>query len=98
MSQNPARHGSHAKSEDEDVIDIETRRPGHRKDRGPRRPANDDGGGSPEGPDQDEFQLIGDNDLGPADLGPIDPSAPDPDADSGRIRQISRGGLRDTRQ
>lgn len=96
MSQNEARHGSHAKSEDEDdnVIDIKTRRPAHRQD---RRPA-DDGGPSPDEPDQDEFELIGDNDLGPADLGPIDPNAPDPDAESGRVRKITRGRLRDTRQ
>jgi hypothetical protein len=98
MSHNAARHGSHPESEDADVIDIETRRPGHRQDRGPRRPASDGGGGNPDEPDQDEFQLIGDNDLGPADLGPIDPNAPDPDTDSGQIRKIARDGLRDTRQ
>ena len=35
---------------------------------------------SPDEPDDDEFELIGDNDLGAADLGPLGPTAPDPDA------------------
>lgn len=97
MSQNAARHGSHAKSEDEDVIDLETRRRERRERQRPHQPADDDGV-SPDEPDQDDFELIGDNDLSPADLGPIDPNAPDPDADSGRIRKITRGRLRDTRE
>jgi hypothetical protein len=45
---------------------------------------------SPDEPDEDEFPLIGDNDLGAADLGPADPNASDPDAGSGRIRKIAR--------
>ena len=70
------------------------RRPGLRQD-GPRsrqpfgRPAGDDGVG-PDEPDDGEFELIGDNDLGEADLGPAAPDARDPDADSGRIRKITR--------
>lgn len=97
MSQNAARHGSHAKSEDEDVIDLETRRRERRQRQRSDQP--DDDGVSPDQPDQGEFELIGDNDLGPADVGPIDPNAPDPDADSGRIRKITRRGRpRDTRE
>ena len=49
-----------------------------------------DGGVSPDEPDEDEFELTGDNDLGAADLGPLGPNAADPDADSGRIRKITR--------
>lgn len=89
MSQNAARHGSHAKSED--VIDLETRRRERRQRQRSHQLADDDGV-SPDEPDQGEFELIGDNDLGPADVGPIDPNAPDPDADSGRIRKITRQG------
>jgi hypothetical protein len=44
---------------------------------------------SPDEPDEDEFELIGDNDLGAADLGPIGPNATDPDASSGRVRKIA---------
>ena len=53
---------------------------------------------SPDEPDDDEFELIGDNDLGAADLGPLGPNAPDPDAGSGRIRKITQEGGRDTRR
>ncbi len=56
----------------------------------------DDGGVGPDEPDEDEFELIGDDDLGPADLGPADPNARDPDAGSGRIRKIARESGRDT--
>ena len=55
-----------------------------------------DGAVSPDEPDDDEFELIGDNDLGAADLGPLGPNAPDPDAGSGRIRKITQEGGRDT--
>ena len=37
-----------------------------------------DGAVSPDEPDDDEFELIGDNDLGAADLGPLGPNAPRP--------------------
>ena len=54
----------------------------------PKRWAGD-GGASPDEPDEGEFELIGDNDLGAADLGPFGPNADDPDAGSGRVRKIS---------
>ena len=97
MSQNTTRHDPHAKSRDEDVADLGTRQPGHGHGRRPRQPVGQragDGGVSPDEPD-DEFELIGDDDLGPADLGPIGPNATDPDADSGRIRKITRESGRD---
>ena len=55
-----------------------------------------DGAVSPDEPDDDEFELIGDHDLGAADLGPLGPNAADPDAGSGRIRKITQKGGRDT--
>jgi hypothetical protein len=99
MSQNTARHDPHAKSRDEDIADPQARQPEHK----PRQPESEqgvrtrqlvgqpagDGGVSPDEPDEDEFELIGDNDLGAADLGPAAPNAHDPDAGSGRIRKIS---------
>ena len=51
---------------------------------------------SPDEPDDDEFELLGDDDLGAADLGPLGPNAYDPDAGSGRIRKITQEGGRDT--
>jgi hypothetical protein len=96
MSQNTARHDPRAKSRDEDVADLGTRQPEHRQGVRPRQPASQaagDGSVSPDEPDQpgeDEFELIGDDDLGAADLGPIGPNAPDPDAGSGRVRKITR--------
>ena len=63
---------------------------GDRRDRaGPSGGQADDDGVGPDEPDEDEFELIGDNDLGEADLGPAAPDARDPDADSGRIRKIT---------
>lgn len=50
------------------------------------QPAGDRGVG-PDNPDEGEFELIGDDDLGAADLGPAAPNATDPDAGSGRIRK-----------
>ena len=99
MSQNTTRHDSHAKSRDEDDADMEARQPAHRHGRRSRQPVGQpagDGAVSPDEPDDDEFELIGDNDLGAADLGPLGPNAPDPDADSGRIRKIAQEGGRDT--
>jgi hypothetical protein len=92
MSQNTARHDPHAKSRDEDVADMGVRQSEHGQGHRPRQPVGQpagDGGVSPDEPDEDEFELIGDNDLGAADLGPIGPNAPDPDAGSGRIRKIT---------
>jgi hypothetical protein len=91
MSQNTARHDPHAKSRDEDIADMGVRRPEHGRGQPVGQPAGD-GGVSQDEPDEDEFELIGDNDLGAADLGPIGPNAPDPDAGSGRIRKISPQG------
>jgi hypothetical protein len=99
MSQNTTRHDSHAKSQDEDDADMGTRRSEHRQSYRPRQPVGrpaDDGAVSPDDPDDDEFELIGDDDLGAADLGPLGPNAHDPDAGSGRIRKIAQEGGRDT--
>jgi hypothetical protein len=85
MSQNTARRDPHARSRDEDVADEPVVRP-----RQPVGQPADDGGVSPDEPDEDEFELSGDNDLGAADLGPLGPNAADPDAGSGRIRKITR--------
>jgi hypothetical protein len=99
MSQNTARHDPHAKSRDEDVAAMGARQPEHRQGHRPRQPVGQptgDGGVRPDEPNEDEFELIGDNDLGAADLGPIGPNASDPDAGSGRIRKITRESGRDT--
>jgi hypothetical protein len=94
MSQNTARHDPRAKSGDEDVAEPRARQPEPKRS-GPivrpvGQPADDESSVSPDEPDEDEFPLIGDNDLGAADLGPADPNASDPDAGSGRIRKIAR--------
>src|SRR5438552_18764922 len=39
--------------------------------------------------DEDEFDVIGDDDLGITDLGPLAPGTVDPDAGSGRIRKVT---------
>jgi hypothetical protein len=93
MSQHTARHDPHAKSRDEDLDDPRARGPEPKQAVQPRRTAGQpagDSGVSPDEPDEDEFELIGDNDLGAADLGPIGPNATDPDAPSGRVRKIAR--------
>jgi hypothetical protein len=92
MSQHTARHEPRAKPEDEDVTVPRARQPEHRPRVRPGRPAgqpDDDGGVGPDEPDDSEFELIGDDDLGAADLGPANPNATDPDAGSGRIRKIT---------
>ena len=92
MSQHTARHDPRARSEDEDVATPQPRQLEH-KQRVPRQPVSQpagDGGLGPDEPDDGEFELIGDDDLGPADLGPAGPSATNPDADSGRIRKIKQ--------
>jgi hypothetical protein len=99
MSQNTARHDPHARSGDEDVVDAQARQPEHKRGIRPLqadgRPASDDGTG-PDEPGEEEFALIGDDDLGPADLGPVAPNYRDPDAGSGRIRKMPREGDRGT--
>ena len=87
MSQHTARHDPHAQSQDEDLDDPRAR-PSGPKRRTAGQPAGD-GGVGPDEPDENEFELIGDNDLGAADLGPIGPNATDPDAPSGRTRKIT---------
>ena len=92
MSQHTARHDPNARSEDEDVTELQGRQPEHKQGVRPRQPVGQpagDGGVSPDEPDEGEFELIGDDDLGAADLGPAAPNARDPDAGSGRIRKIS---------
>jgi hypothetical protein len=99
MSQNTTRHDPHAKSREEDVADMGSRQSEHRQGHRPRQPVGQpagDGAVGPDEPDDDEFELIGDNDLGAADLGPLGPNAPDPDAGSGRVRKITQEGGRDT--
>ena len=90
MSQNTARHDPRARSEDEDVASPLARQPERKQRVRPRQPVGQpagDGGIGPDEPDEGEFELIGDNDLGAADLGPADPNATNPDADSGRVRK-----------
>jgi hypothetical protein len=89
MSQSAARHDPHAKPGDEEIGDPQARQPERGHGVRPRRPVDqpaDDGGVGPDEPGEDEFELLGDNDLGVADLGPAAPNAHDPDADSGRIK------------
>lgn len=84
MSQNTARQDSRARSEEEadDVPSPRARQP--ERSRRPRI-----GPDEPDHPEEAEFELIGDDDLGPADLGPANPNVTDPDADAGRVRKIS---------
>lgn len=91
MSQNAARHDPHTRSRDEEVTDPQARQPEREQGVRPRRPVGQPAGDGvgPDEPDEGEFELIGDNDLGAADLGPLDPNADDPDAGSGRIRKMT---------
>jgi hypothetical protein len=92
MSHNAARHDPPARSRDEDLTDPQARQPERKQGVRPRQPLGQpdgDGGVGPDEPDEGEFELIGDNDLGAADLGPAAPNAPDPDAGSGRVRKIT---------
>jgi hypothetical protein len=95
MSQNTASHDPRARSEragseEEDTASPRIRQPEHKQPVRPRRPVGQpDGDGlGPDEPDEGEFEIIGDNDLGAPDLGPLAPNA-DPDAGSGRIRKIT---------
>jgi hypothetical protein len=93
MSQSSARHhtgGGAPDEHDEDVADLRAPRVEHKQAEKPRRTVGQpdgDGGLGPDEPDEDEFELIGDDDLGIADLGPAAPNFRDPDAGSGRIRK-----------
>lgn len=104
MSQNEARHEAHARPEDEDAVGLGARVPEHTQGRRPRQPVGQPGGDGgvlpdePGQPDEEEFELAGDNDLGPADLGPLGPNASDPDARSEPIRKMTGEGGRDTRR
>jgi hypothetical protein len=99
MSQNIVRHDPHARSEDESVADAQARQPERKQGVRSRQPVGQpagDGGASPDEPDEGEFELIGDDDLGAADLGPAAPNFTDPDAGSGRVRKMTRQRGRDT--
>jgi hypothetical protein len=90
MSQHPARPDPRARSADDaDVATPRPGQPGPQQRPRPGRPGGDDGGTSPDGPDEHEFEVTGDDDLSPGDLGPLAPDPSDPDDDSGRIRKIS---------
>jgi hypothetical protein len=90
MSHSTARHGPRAESRDEEVADLRANRPEHNQGGKPRQPVGQpdgDGGAGPDVPDEGEFELLGDDDLGAADLGPAAPNFTDPDAPSGRVRK-----------
>jgi hypothetical protein len=90
MSQHTATHNTHPTSEDEDVADLQTRQPQRKQAVRPHQPVDkqaSDGGPSPDEPDEREWELIGDDDLGIVDLGPAAPNFTDPDAPSGRMRK-----------
>jgi len=90
MSQSTARHDPRAESHDEEVADLRPPRPAREQGAKPRPPVGqraEDGGPGPDEPDDSEFELAGDDDLGPLDLGPAAPNFRDPDAGSGRVRK-----------
>ena len=90
MSQNAARHDPHTRSRDEDLNGPQARQLERKQGVRPHQPVGQpagDGGVSPDEPDEDEFELIGDDDLGAADLGPLAPGVTNPDAGSGRVRK-----------
>jgi hypothetical protein len=94
MSQSTAGHDRHVRpGEEDDVADQQARQPERKQGVRSRQPVGQpagDGGVGPDEPDEGEFELAGDDDLGAADLGPLAPRFRDPDADSGRIRKIAR--------
>jgi hypothetical protein len=90
MSQRTATHDPRTKSEEEDVADLRARQPERKQAVRPHQPVDQrasDGGPGPDEPDEREWELIGDDDLGIADLGPAAPNFTDPDAPSGRVRK-----------
>jgi hypothetical protein len=99
------RHPQHPEAEDDGNPGRPVGTPGHVRGQGraldghrtPRRdgaaaPGDDPGVAGDEPGNEDEFDIIGDDDLGVADLGPLAPGTVDPDADSGRIRKVTRAG------
>jgi len=80
----PARTPGHGRGQGQAPGGHRAARPG-----GPSAPGDESGvtGGEPD--DDDEFDLIGDDDLGISDLGPLAPGTVDPDAGSGRIRKVT---------
>jgi hypothetical protein len=103
MSEHAQQRHQHPEPEDDDSPGRPAGTPGHVRGRrqaldrhlatrpgGPAAPGDDSGITEDEPDDEDEFDLIGDDDLSPADLGPLAPGTVDPDADSGRIRKVTR--------
>lgn len=102
MSEQAQQRHQHSEPEDDGSPGRPAGTPGHvrgqrqlDRHRGPRpdgptAPRNDSGVTGDEPGEEDEFDIIGDDDLGIADLGPIAPGTVDPDADSGRIRKVPR--------
>jgi hypothetical protein len=78
----PAGSPGHMRGQRQALDRHQAARPG-----GPSAPEDDSGVTGDEPGGEDEFDLIGDDDLGIADLGPLAPGAVDPDAGSGRIRK-----------
>jgi hypothetical protein len=98
MSEHAQQRHPRSEPEDDGAPGRPAGQPGHRQapdgHRSPRRvspsaPGDDSGVTGDEPGDEDEFGLIGDDDLGLADLGPIAPGTRDPDAGSGRIRKVT---------
>ena len=100
MSEHAQQRHPHSESEDDGNPGRPAGPPGHvpgrrqalDRHRAPRPagpPASGDNPGvtGDEPGHEDEFDLIGDDDLGVADLGPIAPGIVDPDAEFGRIRK-----------
>jgi hypothetical protein len=110
MSEHARQRHQHSEPGDDDSPGRPAGAPGHARGRGqaldrrratppggPADPGDDCGVTGDEPGDEDEFDLIGDDDLGAADLGPIAPGTVDPDAGSGRIRKVTRAGERQPR-
>ena len=92
MSQHTTRRDPRAKSGDEDVVTPQPRPLRARK------PVDQpDGGPGPDEPGDSDFELAGDDDLGPGDLGPLEPGTTDPDTGSDRIGRIFKDGGRPSR-
>ena len=99
MSEHAQQRHPHSEPEDDGNPGRPAGTPGHvpgqrqaPRPGGPSAPGDDSGVTGDEPGDEDEFDLIGDDDLGVADLGPIAPGTVDPDAGSGRIRKVTRAG------